>query len=256
MLGQEKVTLLVPTLNEIDGMKRILPQVDHSLFDQILVVDGGSKDGSPEYATQCGYDVVRQKRAGMRQAYLEAYPLIRGDVVITFSPDGNSLPEYLPGLVAKMREGHDMVIVSRYKDWAKSEDDTFMTGLGNLAFTTLINMAGTFRYTDSMVIYRAYRKDLIPRIGLLEARSPWWERHIGRYVSWEPQMSVRTARLRVRIAEIPGNEPLRVAEQSRIRHYRVALSCLYAVIEDWVFWRPRKSALRRKRATRPISGRA
>jgi len=38
-----KTTLLVMTLNEINGMKVIMPQVDRSWVDQIIVVDGGSK---------------------------------------------------------------------------------------------------------------------------------------------------------------------------------------------------------------------
>ena len=36
------VTLLVPTLNEIDGMRVIMPKIDRTLFEQILVLDGGS----------------------------------------------------------------------------------------------------------------------------------------------------------------------------------------------------------------------
>ena len=41
-------TLLIFTWNEIDGCKAILPQVDRSLFTQILVVDAHSTDGTPE----------------------------------------------------------------------------------------------------------------------------------------------------------------------------------------------------------------
>ena len=35
------VTLLVPTLNEIDGMRVIMPQVDPDWVDQILVLEAG-----------------------------------------------------------------------------------------------------------------------------------------------------------------------------------------------------------------------
>ena len=64
-----------------------------------------------------------QQKKDFRQGYYEVWPLIEGDVVITFSPDGNSMPEKIPELVAKMRQGHDMVIASRYKDDATGEDD-------------------------------------------------------------------------------------------------------------------------------------
>ena len=58
---------------------------------------------------------------------MEIYDLIEGDVLITFSSDGNSIPKLIPPLVEKMREGYDMVIVSRYKEDAKSDDDDFVT---------------------------------------------------------------------------------------------------------------------------------
>src|SRR5947209_2381579 len=108
-----KTTLLVATLNEIEGMKAIMPRVKPEWCDQILVMDGGSTDGTIEYAKECGYEVYVQKKKGFREGYKETLPLIRGDVLLTFSPDGNSIPELIPDLLAKMKEGYDMVIASR-----------------------------------------------------------------------------------------------------------------------------------------------
>jgi glycosyltransferase involved in cell wall biosynthesis len=111
------------TLNEVVGMKAIMPSVDRSWVDQIIVVDGGSSDGTIEWAKQNGYEVYVQKKKGFRHAYNEVWPLITGDVVITFSPDGNSIAALIPDLITKMKEGYDMVIASRYLGDAKSEDD-------------------------------------------------------------------------------------------------------------------------------------
>src|SRR5688500_12194219 len=96
-------TLLVPTLNEIDGMRAVMPRVPLDCVDQILILDGGSKDGTPQYALAQGYDVYVQKERGIRQAYREVLPLIRGDVVLTFSPDGNSIPELIPQILDKLQ---------------------------------------------------------------------------------------------------------------------------------------------------------
>ena len=87
-----KVSLIVPTWNEIDGMRAIMPRINKDWVDEIVVVDGGSTDGTIEYAKENGYTVHVQKNPGMRQAYLEVLPVARGDIWITFSPDGNSVP--------------------------------------------------------------------------------------------------------------------------------------------------------------------
>src|SRR5262245_36265878 len=118
-----KVTLLALTLNEIDGVQVILPRIPGGLVDQLLVVDGGSTDGTVEWCRAQGYPVHVQRRPGIRFAYFEAMPLVEGDVIVSLSPDGNCDPAALPRLLAKMRDGYDLVIASRYLDGAKSEDD-------------------------------------------------------------------------------------------------------------------------------------
>ena len=55
------------------------------------MVDGGSHDGSVEFARDNGIETYVQKKRGIRFAYIEAWPLIRGNLVITFSPGGDVL---------------------------------------------------------------------------------------------------------------------------------------------------------------------
>ena len=54
-------------------------------------------------------------------------------------PDGNSIAADIPRVVAKLREGYDLVIASRYAPGAKSEDDDWLTGIGNGLFTGIVN---------------------------------------------------------------------------------------------------------------------
>ncbi|MDI6743438.1 MAG: hypothetical protein QMD11_11955, partial [Smithella sp.] len=69
-----KTTLLVCTLNEIDGMRVIMPQIDRQWCDQIIILDGGSTDGTIQYARDNGYFVYIQKKKGFRHAYTEVLP--------------------------------------------------------------------------------------------------------------------------------------------------------------------------------------
>ena len=243
-MSRIKITLVIPTLNEIVGIREIMPGVDTSLFDQILFIDGGSTDGTIEYAHEHGYEVYHEDKIGVRQAYIDTYKHVRGDVIVTFSPDGNSLPELLSDLINKMKEGYDMVIVSRYKDGAKSDDDTVLSGIGNYVFTKITNILFGFPYTDAMVIYRAYKKSVPHDLGLTKTRSDFYEKHIGKYISWEPSLSIRCAKRKLKIGEIPGDEPVRVEDRgdsgqkflpsSRIKHLRVGIACLCLYIDEFV----------------------
>src|SRR5579864_6888902 len=66
------ITLLMPVLNEINGLKATLPFIDRTLVTEILVVDGGSTDGSAEYAECQAVTVVRQRRPGLAWAVYDA----------------------------------------------------------------------------------------------------------------------------------------------------------------------------------------
>ncbi|HOW28923.1 MAG TPA: glycosyltransferase family 2 protein [Elusimicrobiota bacterium] len=229
-------TLIIPVLNELEAMKQILPRISRDWVDQVLVIDGGSVDGSADYARSLGYDVYVQKEKGLRAAYREGTELARGDVLITFSPDGNSLAEKIPPLVEKMKEGYDMVIVSRYKDDAHSDDDDLVTGFGNWMFTTLINLFFRARYTDAIVMFRAYRKQLIADLKMKEhiPFMEWGERTLGTLSGWEPQMSMRCAKARLKVCDIPGDEPRRISGQRKITPWRsgaiMSLQILYEFV--------------------------
>jgi len=234
---RQSVTLLIPTLNEIDGMREIMPRIDPAWIDQILILDGGSTDGTIEYARERGYQVHVQREPGIRFGYREVLPLIQGDVILTFSPDGNSIPEVIPTLVEKMNEGYDMTIASRYLAGAKSHDDSLLTGFGNWLFNRLINSFYGASYTDCMVIYRAWRKALFTELDLDKDESHSMEKWFGTIISIEPLLSIRAAKCKLKIAEIPADEPPRIGGVAKLQAFRWGGSYLCQVIRELWHWR-------------------
>lgn len=201
-----KVSLIISTLNEIDGMKAIMPQINKEWYDELIIVDGGSTDGTIEYAQNNGYFIFVQKGNGFGAAFQEAVEKATGDVVVIFSPDGNSMPEKIPELVAKMKEGYDIVICSRYLEGAKSYDDDPVTALGNWMFTNLTNLLFRTKFTDTLVMYRAFKKELVKELKVDYSTS-----------SWGSSLLLRAAKKKLRITEITGSEPARIGGKRKMR---------------------------------------
>jgi hypothetical protein len=145
-----------------------------------------------------------------------------GDVIIAFSPDNNSIPELIPPLIKKMKEGYDMVIVSRYKDGAKSEDDDVVTGFGNWMFTKVINLIFGGRYTDTLVIFRAFRKEIVAALGMDEKKHP----------VFEVQMAIRCAKYKMKVAEIAGDEPKRIGGVRKMRPIYNGSAIGYVILKE------------------------
>lgn len=219
-------------------MKTIMPKINPQWYDQILIIDGQSTDGTIEYARSQGYTVIVQQKKGLRNAYTEALPHILGDIVLTFSPDGNSIAELIPECINKMKEGFDMVIVSRYAKGAKSYDDDMITAFGNKLFTTLINVLHKARYTDAMVIFRAYKKQLIYDLDLHKDESyATEERLFSTNISWEPLLSIRAAKRKLKTTDIPGDEPVREGGERKLQVLRWGLAYMWEVFREIFIWK-------------------
>jgi glycosyltransferase involved in cell wall biosynthesis len=233
----DKVTLLVVELNELDGLKKIMPLIKKEWYDQLIVLDGGSTDGSIEWLYQNGYEYYIQHKKGVWEGYREIFTSgrIKGDIVITFSPDGNSAPQFIP-LLSKAMVDRDMVIASRYLPPAVSLDDTWLTKIGNWLFTGIINLRSGYQYTDALVIYRAYRAALVKQLGFNQELT-WLQRKLSNasnLYGWESSMSLRAGRYPLRIGEIAASEPkaFRERRQSTFGHGFVVLTQI--IHEGWL----------------------
>lgn len=202
------ITLLMPVIDEIDGLRVLVPRIDRSLFDEIVMLDGGSTDGSVEYAHANGLRVVVQRRADVSYLILDILDEIRTEYVVGFSPDGNCRIDDLPRLVAKLREGYDVVVMSRYLPGARSEDDTAITAFGNWMFSRMARFLGASPITDALNIFRGYR------IALLQ--DPWYRRFMLGPVH-EPLVSALANLRGLRIVELAADEPPRIGGSRKMR---------------------------------------
>lgn len=231
MNGKLKTTLLVPTLNEIEAVTVVIPQIRKDWADEFICVDGGSTDGTVEFMRAQGFHVHRQSKRGFGSGMLEGMHLAKGEIVVEFMPDGNSLPADIPRIIAKINEGYDLAIGSRYGEGAKSDDDDWLTAIGNWLFTTVVNLLFWTRYTDVLTGFRAYRRSrMIP----LAMDTPG--------LSWPCQSCIRAARAGLRVVDIPANEPPRIGGQRKMGPFKTGMEISLLILREFFTYWPAAGA--------------
>jgi len=109
-----KITVVIPCLNEEQGLRQLLSRVP-DLVDEVLVVDNASTDGTAEVAEEMGARVVHEVVRGYGRAYKTGLHHARGDVVITLDGDHSYPMDALSYLIeALINSGVGFVNASRF----------------------------------------------------------------------------------------------------------------------------------------------
>jgi glycosyltransferase involved in cell wall biosynthesis len=230
-----QVTLILPTMNEIDGMRWFMPQLNKAWYDELIIVDGNSHDGTVRYCEENGYPVFIQSKKGYTNAYREAFNRATKDIIVAATPDGNSLPEIIPLLTAKIRDGYDVAVASRYFGAAKSYDDDFFTGIGNKVFTWIINLLFRARYTDTLVGFRAFSRNAIVKMDLYEDKTSIVKKVFPDINIESPDVrsGIRAAKLKLKICEIPADEPRRIGGKRKLSVLRNGSEVLLQILDEF-----------------------
>lgn len=98
MIRERTVSLVIPVLNEEEGLEKTLPKIPAGI-DEVIIVDGGSKDKTVEVAKKYGATVIMQKSKGYGGAYFEGFAQAKGDIIATVDGDGTYPLESIPHMV-------------------------------------------------------------------------------------------------------------------------------------------------------------
>ncbi|TSC89197.1 MAG: hypothetical protein G01um10143_578 [Parcubacteria group bacterium Gr01-1014_3] len=222
-----KIALCFLTYNEAECLRKMLPGLDYSMFDDVFAVDGGSTDGSLEVYKQHGIRVALQKSRGRGEAFKFAEKSTDADAIVYFSPDGNEDPKDFPKFREQLEKGADIVIASRMMKGAFNEEDIswwrprkWVNNLFTLAINILWNRSGAY-ITDSINGFRAIRRGLIEKLG---------QDAIGYTIEY--QNTMRALQKNLKITEFPTREGQRLAGETKAHSLEVGIKFLKCLFQE------------------------
>ncbi|HEX9925196.1 MAG TPA: glycosyltransferase family 2 protein [Anaerolineae bacterium] len=203
-------TLVILTLNEIDGVQALLPALPREEADEVLAVDGGSTDGTREFLQAQGIPIYGQDKRGRGEAFRVGVANSTGEHIVFFSPDGNEDPADIPKLFELLEAGADMAIASRFLPGAQNEEDDEVLPLrkwANQGFTILANLIwnrGRPWISDTINGFRGIRRQAFERLA---------PKSLGYTIEYE--LTIGAMREGMQIVEKPTCEEKRIGGETK-----------------------------------------
>ena len=169
-----RVSVIIPTRNEALSIGNVLADLPANLVTEVLVIDNGSADGTPEIAARMGARVIREPRRGYGRACLTGLAHVSDpDIVVFLDGDYSDRPAELPRLVAPIIEGRaDITLGSRLLGPRTRGALPWHAAFGNHLSAALITFLSRQRITD-LGPFRAVRADILERLALEETTYGW-----------------------------------------------------------------------------------
>jgi glycosyltransferase involved in cell wall biosynthesis len=201
------VTVIIPTLNEVDSIGRVIAEIPKDIVHEIIVADSGSTDGTQAAARATGARVLELQARGYGRACAAAADAAdpQCDIVVFMDGDGADRADLLHRLVDPIRaNAQDFVIAARVKRWREAHSMSMHQIIAGYVLGFAIGMVTGTRYTD-MCAFRAIRLDALQRLGLREMT-----------YGWNIEMQIQAARHGFRIVEVPLPYRCRIGGESKV----------------------------------------
>lgn len=165
-MKRDDVCVLIPTLNEAGSIKGVIDGFRSMGFQDILVIDGRSTDGTPDLARDAGARVIVQSGSGKGQALLEAFGLIDKEYIVLIDGDGTYLPSEVDRLLEPLMKGRaDHVIGNRFSN-LRGGSLKRLNLVGNWLINLLFGIIYGVRLRDILSGYRAFTRSGISSLDL------------------------------------------------------------------------------------------
>lgn len=205
-MARPRVALVIPTLDEEEAIGGVIAAVPRDAVDEIIVVDGSSRDRTVERAQAAGARVISLEQRGYGRACRAGVEAASDyDIVVFLDGDGSDCPELIPILLAPLVEGRcDFVIGSRTRGKREAGSLTpHQVIAGRLLGAAMRALYGV-GYTD-MGPFRAIRRDVLMRLDMHEET-----------YGWNLEMQMRVARAKLGVLELPVAHRRRAGGQSKV----------------------------------------
>lgn len=159
MAGDGIISIVLPVLNEAQGLRKILPLIPKEV-GEVIVVDNGSTDESCNIAAKYNARIVSVACRGYGLALHAGISAACGEIIVFMDADATSMPSEIARLVEPIiASGYDFVSGKR-----EFKNRGLFSVIGNLFMRGLVKLLYNIELTDTQSGMCAFKKNIFKNI--------------------------------------------------------------------------------------------
>jgi len=148
----KELTLVIPAKDESGCLPKVLDELKNFDCKKIIIIpetDLITRNSIKNFDCK----IITQKVGGFGKALILGIEEVETNFLCIFNADGSFDPQYLKNMYNELLNNCDFVFNSRYENSGGSDDDTFLTLVGNRIFTFICNLLFRLNISDVLFTY-------------------------------------------------------------------------------------------------------
>jgi len=214
------LTLVIPAKFEPESLPKVLDELKKYNF-KISVILHSSDTKTIKSIKKYKVKVIKQKNKGYGDAIIQGIYQCKTDFFCIFNADGSFNPSEIKYMMKSLNKNKlDFIFASRYEKNSGSDDDTWVTYIGNYFFTKIGNIFFNLPITDILYTFVLGKTNSAKKLNLTQKN-----------FSFCVELPIKAKRQNMKIASIASFERKRIAGKKKVNEIKDGIIILIYIIK-------------------------
>ena len=216
----KNLTLVIPAKREKESLPKVLEELKNYELKILVVLEKNDVE-TIDSIKKFDCEILYQKNKGYGDALIHGINNVKTELFCIFNADGSFNPKELVMMLSKIdKENFDFVFASRYEKNCSSEDDTWVTLIGNFIFSKIGNIFFNLEITDILYTYVVGKTLLAQQLDLKRKDFVFCV-----------ELPIKAKRENLKITTSKSNERARIAGKKKVNAIKDGFLILVAMVK-------------------------